>query len=185
MCEPVPGDIFPTTHPQLSEMHKITIIAAVASDEAIGRDGKLIFNIRDDLRRFKRLTMGHTMIMGRHTFESLPGILPGRRHIVVSRRKGYAPKGAEVAPSLERAISMCGGEDEIMIIGGGQIYAAAIPLATHMELTRVDAPAPGADTYFPHMDTSRWSVSAADGPHVDPATGLSYTFFSYTATEPK
>ena len=97
-------------------MHKITIIAAVASDEAIGRDGKLIFNIRDDLRRFKRLTMGHTMIMGRHTFESLPGILPGRRHIVVSRRKGYAPKGAEVAPSLERAISMCGGEDEIMIM---------------------------------------------------------------------
>ena len=99
---------------------KITIIAALASDGAIGRGGRLLFRISEDMRRFRRLTMGKPLVMGRRTFESLPGALPGRRNIVVTRNTGYAPAGAETAPSLEAAIAMCADAGEVMVIGGGQ-----------------------------------------------------------------
>lgn len=155
-------------------MQKITIIAAVAADGGIGRDGKLLFHISDDLRRFKRLTMGKPMVMGRRTFESLPGLLPGRRHIVVTRRSDYARAGIEVAHSLAEALALCGDEPEIMIIGGGQIYAEAMPVATGMELTRVHATAPDADTHFPEISTQRW-VKTHEERHD------AYSFVSYEA----
>ena len=154
----------------------ITIIAAVAADGAIGREGRLLWHLSDDLRRFKRLTMGKPMVMGRRTFESLPGALPGRRNIVVTRNASYRAEGAETAPSLEAALAMCAGAEDVMIIGGAQIYAEAMPLATRMELTRIDATAPDADAHFPSVDPARWRIVATDGPHCDPRSAVGYSY---------
>ena len=126
----------------------IAIIAAVTADNAIGRGGDLIFHIREDLKRFKTLTMGHTVVMGRHTWDSLPkGALPGRRNIVVTRNRSLTFPGAESAASLPDAIELAraAGETEAFIIGGAQIYDAAINLADRLELTMIDATAPDAD----------------------------------------
>lgn len=130
----------------------IAIIAAVTADNAIGRGGDLIFHIREDLKRFKTLTMGHTVVMGRHTWDSLPkGALPGRRNIVVTRNRSLTFPGAESAASLPDAIELAraAGETEAFIIGGAQIYDAAINLADRLELTMIDATAPDADVHFP------------------------------------
>lgn len=156
---------------------RITIIAAVGRDGAIGRDGDLAFHIRADLRRFKALTTGHTVIMGRRTFESLPkGALPDRRNIVVTRNPGFAAPGVETARTPDEAISMAHTDTEAFIIGGGTIYRQTMPLADRLELTRIDAESPGADTYFPEIDKTTWHVIACDGPHTDERTGLPYTF---------
>ncbi|MDE6514061.1 MAG: dihydrofolate reductase [Muribaculaceae bacterium] len=129
---------------------EIKIIAAVCRNGAIGRRGDLLFHLSDDLRRFKALTMGHPIIMGRKTFESFPkGPLPGRRNIVISRRADYAPAGAEVYPSAEQALAACAGADRVFIIGGGEIYSLFMPLATELLLTEIDAVPTDADTFFP------------------------------------
>ncbi|MDE6317515.1 MAG: dihydrofolate reductase, partial [Muribaculaceae bacterium] len=113
----------------------ITIIAAIGRDNAIGRNGDLAFHLRADMRHFKELTTGHTVVMGRKTFDSLPkGALPNRRNIVITRNPDFAAKGTERASSLDEAIAMAAGE-EIFIIGGGEIYRQALPLADRMELT--------------------------------------------------
>lgn len=128
----------------------VSIIVAVDRNWAIGNKGDQLFYIREDLRHFKELTMGCPIIMGRKTFEALPrGPLPGRRNIVITRSADYAPAGAETAPSLEAAIALCAGAQEVFIIGGAQIYALALPLATDLYLTQIDAAAPEADTFFP------------------------------------
>lgn len=109
----------------------------------------MLFHLRADLRRFKSLTMGHTLVMGRKTFDSLPsGALPGRRNIVVSRNEAFSAPGAERAASLEEAIAMAG-DSEIFIIGGAQIYALALPLADVLDLTVIDAEGSAPDTFFP------------------------------------
>ena len=157
----------------------VTIIVAITADKgAIGRGGDMIYHLRDDLRRFKALTTGHTVVMGRRTFESLPGALPGRRNIVVTRNTGYAPAGAETAPSLEAAIAMCAGAGEVMVIGGGQIYAECMHMATNLELTLVDGSVPDADTFFPAVDPALWQTEAEDGPHADSDGGVRYTYVS-------
>lgn len=156
-----------------------TIIAAVASDRGIGRDGGLAYHISADLRRFKALTMGHTVIMGRKTFESLPkGALPHRRNIVVTRDPAATFPGAETALSVEEAIAMAdnAAETEAFIIGGGQIYTSSLPLADRLQLTLIDAPAPGADVFFPEVSPSHWKTSADSGPLTDEKSGLSYRF---------
>src|SRR3989304_2358277 len=118
---------------------RISIIAAVAESGVIGRGGKLPWHLSDDLRRFKRLTMGHTIVMGRRTWESIGRPLPGRRAIVVSRRPGYRvdDQSVEVATSLENAllIANAAGEDEVFIVGGAELYRAALPLADRIHLT--------------------------------------------------
>ena len=157
----------------------VSIIAAVARHNAIGRNGDLLFHLSPDLRRFKQLTSGHTVIMGRKTFESLPkGALPNRRNIVVSRSADRTCEGAERAVSVADAIRMASeaGESEAFIIGGGQIYAQALPMADRLELTYVEAEAPDADTFFPEVDPSQWEETASDGPHLDPKSGLTYVF---------
>ena len=139
----------------------IAIIAAVTADNAIGRGGDLIFHIREDLKRFKTLTMGHTVVMGRHTWDSLPkGALPGRRNIVVTRNRSLTFPGAESAASLPDAIELAraAGETEAFIIGGAQIYDAAINLADRLELTMIDA----------------------TGPFTDEKTGVSYRFVCFS-----
>ncbi len=127
----------------------IHIIVAIDQNRAIGLGGDMLFHIREDLRRFKALTMGHTLVMGRKTFDSLPsGALPGRRNIVITRNEHWSAPGAERAASLADAIALAG-DSEIYIIGGGEIYAQALPLADVLDLTQIHAAAPEADTYFP------------------------------------
>lgn len=156
------------------------IIVAVARDGAIGRRGDLAFHISADLKRFKALTTGHTVVMGRRTFESLPkGALPDRRNIVVTRNAAYTAAGIETAASLDDALAMAAG-DEIFIIGGGEIYRQAIDRADRLEITEIDAPCPDADTFFPPVDPAVWHLAAADAPATDPRTGVPYRFATYT-----
>lgn len=142
----------------------ITIIVAVTRDGGIGRDGDMLFHIKADLQRFRQLTMGCPLIMGRKTFESLPGgALPGRRNIVVTRNTQYTAPGAEICDSLQSAIDACADAPDIMIIGGAQIYAQAMPLADRLLLTEIDAIIPDTDTFFPAIDTQVWT-DAHDSP---------------------
>ena len=154
-------------------MKDITLIAAVGRDGAIGRDGQLIWHNRDDMRHFRERTMGRPVIMGRATFESLPAALPGRRNIVITHRPEYRPEGAETAPSLKAAIAMCADDAEVMIIGGGQVYAQAMPIATRLEITEVDADTPDADTHFPAIVPEQWKLDNAD-------RRQGYAFLCYT-----
>lgn len=128
-------------------MTDITIIVAATRDMAIGNRGDLLYHISDDLKRFKSLTMGHPIIMGRKTFESFPkGALPGRRNIVVTRNISYTAPGIETASSVDDAVKMCEGAERAFIIGGGEIYRQALPVADCIELTLIDAERPDADT---------------------------------------
>lgn len=129
------------------------LLYARAANGTIGRDGKLPWHISDDLRRFKALTTGKPMIMGRKTFDSLPGLLPGRRHIVLTRDQHWAAEGVEVAHSIEDALRLAG-DGEVAIIGGAEIFALFDPLADRVELTEIDADFPG-DTSMPPL-ASHW-----------------------------
>lgn len=165
-------------------MSRVIIIAAVASDGAIGRAGQLAFRISDDLRHFKSLTMGHAIIMGRKTFESFPGgALPGRRNIVITRNPDFKAEGAETAPGLREALEMAADDDKVFIIGGGQIYAQAMPLADELCLTDIRATLPDADTFFPPVDPDVWEVCDASPWMTDPKTGLTYGFICLNRAE--
>lgn len=161
----------------------VTIIVAVARDGAIGRRGDLLFHISDDLRRFKRLTMGHPIVMGRKTFESFPkGPLPGRTNIVVTRSGDYDGRGATVAGSLDEALKIAAAEETgcIFIIGGGEIYRQAFGIADALELTNIDAAVDDADTFFPAVNDVDWELAEESEPMTDPKTGISYSFKTYT-----
>lgn len=154
----------------------VSIIVARGADGSIGRNGDLAFHIREDLRNFKRITMGKPVIMGRKTFESLPGgALPGRRNIVISRNPAYSPTGADRAGSVEEALALCEGVEEVMIIGGATIYSATLPIADKLYITEIDAMLPDADTFFPTVGPE-WVISESSEPATDPASGLTYRF---------
>ncbi|WP_255990012.1 dihydrofolate reductase [Chitinolyticbacter albus] len=153
----------------------LAIISAVGSNGVIGIDNKLPWHLPEDLKHFKALTMGSPMIMGRKTFESLPGVLPGRRHLVVSRNAGWQAPGAEAYSSLEAAIAAAG--DQAFVIGGGELYRLALPLADTLYLTEVDL-APTGDATFPQIDGSAWQETARDA-HVA-ANGIAYAFVTYS-----
>ncbi len=155
----------------------LNLIVAVTRDMAIGLDGNLLYPISADLRRFKELTMGHPIIMGRKTFESFPkGPLPGRRNIIVTRNRGYAAQGAEVCHSLDEALSSVAGDDVAFVIGGGQLYAEAIDNADNLLLTVIEVDRPDADTFFPEIDSRRWVKTDESELAIDPRSGLSYRF---------
>ena len=135
----------------------LTIIVAAGEDNAIGKDNDLIWHLSNDLKRFKTLTNGHHIIMGRKTFESFPKPLPNRIHVVITRQKDYkAPDGVIIVNSLVEAIEKTKSDDQPFIIGGGEIYAQAIDKANLLELTRVHATFEGADTFFPEINKSNW-----------------------------
>lgn len=147
----------------------VHIIVALDRNNAIGRRGDLLFRIREDLRRFKALTMGGTLIMGRKTWESLPGALPGRRNIVVTRQKDFVAQGARTASSFEQALEMAKADgNEIFVIGGAQIYGLALPYADVLDLTLIDAAAPDADTFFPHYDADEFTVTQTESLPTEP-----------------
>lgn len=133
---------------------EITLILARASNGVIGNKGAIPWRIPADLRRFKQLTMGCPMIMGRKTFDSLPGILDGRRHIVLTRDADWAEEGAEVAHSVEAALKLANAP-HVMVIGGAEIYTAFLPIADRIELTEVDA-APEGDARIALPDAAEW-----------------------------
>lgn len=136
------------------------LIVAAARNGTIGRDGTLPWHIPADLKRFKALTMGKPMVMGRKTFASLPGLLPGRRHIVLTRDPAWTAPGAEVAHDLPAALTLAG-PGEVAVIGGAEIFALALPLAGRIELTEVQADVPG-DTAMPPLGPG-WRETARDG----------------------
>lgn len=133
----------------------ISLIVAVAENDVIGAGGKLPWRLSDDLKRFKALTMGKPLIMGRKTFESIGRALPGRRNIVVTRQPDYVAAGCEVVGSPEDAIAAAAGADEVMVIGGAEVYAAFLPLAGRIYRTRVHARIDG-DALFPALDERDW-----------------------------
>ncbi|MCX7165796.1 MAG: dihydrofolate reductase [Rhodocyclales bacterium] len=159
----------------------LTLIAAVARNGVIGIDNRLPWHLPADLKHFKALTSGHTVIMGRKTWESLPANfrpLPGRRNIVVTRNGSYHAAGATVVVSLPAAISAAEG-GEAFVIGGAELYAAALPLAGHLQLTEIDATFEG-DTRFPVIDPHQWRETARET-HLDEA-GFGYAFVTYQRT---
>ncbi len=157
----------------------VSIIVAIDREGGIGRNGDLLFHISDDLRRFRRLTTGHTIIMGRKTFESFPkGPLPDRRNIIITRNHDYHVDGAATAGSIDEALRMCAHEDKVFIIGGGEIYRQAFPLASCLEITRIDAVAE-ADTFFPEINPAEWTLTAEEPAMTDPKTGVTYRFLTY------
>jgi dihydrofolate reductase len=139
---------------------EITLILARADNGVIGRDGALPWRISADLKHFKALTAGKPMIMGRRTFESLPGLLPGRRHIVLTRDPTWQADGAEVAHDVDGAIALAGG-DAVSVIGGAEIYALFLDRADRIELTEVHADVPG-DAHVPPFDPSTWHETARE-----------------------
>jgi dihydrofolate reductase len=156
----------------------LTVIAAVARNGVIGLDNRLPWHLPADLKHFRALTLGHTVIMGRKTWESLPAgfrPLPGRRNIVVTRDGSYRAEGATVASSLPAAIAATDG-GEAFVIGGAELYKAALPLADGLQLTEIGAIFDG-DTHFPAIDHDQWREVARESHHDE--AGFGYAFVSY------
>lgn len=155
----------------------ISIIAAVAKNRAIGFQNKLIYWLPNDLKRFKALTTGHTIIMGRNTFLSLPkGALPNRRNIVLSRSAKELP-GCDVYASLEEALAHCTADEDIYIIGGASVYQQALPLANRLCLTEIDDTPAKADTFFPSYDD--WQEVNRESHDTDERHAYPYAFVDY------
>ncbi|MEH6407163.1 MAG: dihydrofolate reductase [Leeuwenhoekiella sp.] len=157
---------------------RITIIAAAAENNALGKDNDLVWHLPDDFKRFKQLTTGHHIIMGRKTFESFPKLLPNRTHIIITRQKDYHPKGAIVVNSLEDALALSKDDDNAYIIGGGEIYALALKKATHIELTRVHAKFE-ADTFFPEINENDWKLLKEEFYTKDSRHNYDFTYLTY------
>ena len=136
-------------------MTRITLLAALGRNRVIGREGDMPWHLPEDLRHFKHTTMGHAMVMGRKTFDAIGRVLPGRRTIVITRQPDWAHPGVETAHSLPEALSLAGPGDEVFIVGGGEVYAEAMPFAQRMVLTEVDD-APEGDTWFPPWSGAQW-----------------------------
>lgn len=160
-------------------LHNISIIVAIAENNAIGKDNRLLWHLSDDLKRFKKLTTGHTLIMGRNTFLSLPGgALPNRRHIVISDVAGELFEGCEMACSIEMAISMAGEKEECFVIGGGMVYSQFLPMAGKLYLTRVHQSFQ-ADTFFPEIDFGEWKAICSETVEAGEKNEFSHTYTEY------
>jgi len=157
----------------------ISIIVAIAENHAIGKDNLLLWHIPEDLKRFKALTLGHKVIMGKRTWESLPiRPLPGRENIVITDAPGEQLEGATMAYSIEEAMNLCDPLKENFIIGGGSIYRQFLPLATKLYITRVHA-AFDADTFFPEFLPDEWMLTGQQYVDAGDTQGLSYSFQVY------
>jgi dihydrofolate reductase len=161
-------------------MSRLVLIAALGIDRGIGKDNSLPWRLPDDLKRFKEITLGKPVVMGRKTWESLGKYapLPGRRNIVLSRDASYQAPGAEVFTSLDEALNALVLEAEICIIGGAQIYTQALPLADSLRLTLVDA-APPADAFFPEFDLCDWDESARQVHPIDAKHAHTFCFVDF------
>lgn len=153
----------------MAERPRLSLIVAMAKNRVIGADGKIPWHLPGELQLFKSVTMGHHIIMGRRTWESINRLLPGRTTVIVTRRQDFAVPGALIAHSLDEAIRYCAGDSETFVIGGGELYRAALPRADRIYLTVVDAE-PEGDTRMPEFDTRDWRLTSTqqfpkDGRH--------------------
>ena len=137
---------------------RVSLVAAVSANGVIGDQGRLPWHLPDDLKRFKALTLGHTIVMGRKTWQSIGRLLPGRRNVIVSRDPDLRIEGAEVVSSVVSAIAIAAGDEEVFVIGGGEIYQTTIDLADRLQLTEVALDVPG-DAFFPDIDRAQWNES--------------------------
>lgn len=159
----------------------LSIICALAHNRAIGNKGGLLFYLPADLKHFKELTTGHTIIMGRKTFESLPkGALPNRRNVVVTHQTDFSAPNIEVFHSINEALEACQHDDEVFVIGGESIYEATLPLANRLCLTLIDATAEEADTYFPAYNPAEWEATWSEHHEPDEKNKFPYDFINYT-----
>lgn len=156
----------------------VSIIVAMAENGVIGRDMDLPWHISADLKRFKALTMGHHIVMGRKTFESIGRLLPGRTTVIVTRQPDYQVDGAVIVNSLGAAQAAATDDSELFIIGGGQIYEIALPLADRLHVTRVHTEVDG-DTSFPAIDWDQWELVSAERHGADEKNDYDFTFESY------
>ena len=153
----------------------LSLIAAVADNRVIGHHNQLPWHLSADLQHFKRLTLGKPLIMGRKTWESLPGLLPGRPHTVVTRNPDYQAPGATLQPSLQAALTHHRDVPEVMLIGGAELYAQALPFAARLYLTYVHLNPPG-DCFFPPLDADAWVETARTISHQDANQPIPHTF---------
>jgi dihydrofolate reductase len=157
---------------------EIVLVAAMARHRAIGKDGAMPWHLPADLKHFKAVTLGHPVVMGRRTYESIGRPLPGRLNIVISRQRPELPDGVVLAGGLDEALSACQGHERIMVIGGGEIYAQALAVATHMELTFIDAEVE-ADTLFPAWSPQHWNLEAMTVRAADDANPVQLSFCTF------
>ena len=156
----------------------IILIAAIAENNALGKDNQIIWHLPDDFKRFKQLTTGHHIIMGRKTFESFPKPLPNRTHIVISRQKNYKPEGCIVVSNLDQAFAACPETEDVFVIGGAQIYDLALPFCEKLELTRVHK-SYDADAYFPEINLLQWDLISSEFHAKDDKHAVDFTYETY------
>ncbi|HSR61569.1 MAG TPA: dihydrofolate reductase [Robiginitalea sp.] len=161
-------------------MREIILIAAAGDGNELGREGELPWHLPDDFRRFKQLTSGHPILMGRKTFETFPKPLPNRLHLIITRDRNFGVDhpSCRVVHSLEEALEAVADRDRVFVIGGGEIYRQALPFATLIELTRVHGRFP-ADTYFPEFDPACWEQVASEDHPADARHDYSFTFQTF------
>lgn len=163
----------------------LTLIVAASENDVIGKNNALIWHLPNDFKRFKKLTTGHHIIMGRKTFDSLPGLLPKRPHIVISRKRDLIIEGCKVINSLQNAVRLAYAQDEQpFIIGGGEIYKKAMPIADKLEITRVHTTLEG-DTFFPKIDLLLWKLTAEEFHKKDAKHKYDYSFLTYERRNPR
>ena len=163
-------------------MGVVTLIAAAAENNELGKDKDLVWHLPDDFRRFKELTTGHHIIMGRKTFETFPKLLPKRTHVVITRKEDYQPEGAVVVHSLEKALEVAKDDPQPFVIGGGEIYKLSLPFADKIELTRVHGTF-DADTHFPDFDEKNWKLTESKFHPKDERHNYAFTYLTYERAE--
>ena len=156
----------------------ISIIVAASANNVIGAQGDLPWRLSDDLKRFKTVTMGKPIVMGRKTWESIGRALPGRRNIVITRQQNFAAEGCDVVQSTDEAIVAAGDVDEIMVIGGSEVYALFLPVAQRLYLTRVHADVNG-DAFFPAVDEDEWQLVSDEARAADSRNEFDFSFRIY------
>ena len=156
----------------------IIMIAAVAENNALGKDNELVWHLPNDFKRFKALTSGHHIIMGRKTFESFPKPLPNRKHIIITRQKKYQAEGCIIVENIEEEINICPKDDNSFIIGGGEIYTLGLPYTDKIEITRVHESFE-ADTYFPEINNKEWKIVCSEFNKKDEKHKYDYTYQTF------
>lgn len=156
----------------------IILIAAVAENNALGKNNDLLWHLPKDFKRFKEITSGHHIIMGRKTFESFPKPLPNRTHVIITRQKEYVCEGCIVVQDLEKAIAICPKNEDVFVIGGGEIYSQSIHLADQLDITRVHHSFE-ADVFFPEIDSEIWELTTEEVHLKDEKHPYDYSFQTF------
>ncbi|MFW6043160.1 MAG: dihydrofolate reductase [Marinilabiliaceae bacterium] len=164
----------------------LSIIVAADENNGIGTGGDQPFYIGDDLKRFKKLTSGNTIVMGRKTFESLPnGALPNRRNVVLSRDQKWQADGCDVINHPDELEKICPSEEKVFVIGGEEVFRLYLPKTQQIYMTRVHHVFESIDTWFPEPDPEQWKIEQSDGPFTDTKSGLSYSYVNYRRKQQK